>query len=492
MRFTVNQFIIVPTATYNPPAQRNYEIDSRNSANIENVTAEITRGGQDLTYTTMSRLASDILVPSHAHGEVYIPNSFSNKRFRFMMELKHEDGSIQYLVGYTDRLEETRGFLPPDLQLHFNLSFNVRQHRDRGAHGAKTITSVTDVAQILTAPNMSTQQAMGGISAPGDSAVTLRPSDIFTVSEASIAADHLRDLARNQGDGPGLGNIKVTSSEAEFKHGIRKSATTNQSASRYLSSTIGAYVAAEASDNQDAFFTPYDEAVTQLREPMTSNDPFFNEFGIIGKKLSQGGMVTWGEIERVAPEISRMASDCINRTRRAQVIDGRNGAYHTANTPEGIAMTKITNGLYSIMSGNLVTTLTIFGRSGMPMGLGIQNHDPHVAHTNNAVVEVLNFRSFNSNPHPHLRLSIAKAFLYEVLSDISRNFTREVVVQATFDLLGDTQISISLDGRPPVDYTNPSWCSALSSPILAPSQQVLQDLTNDFKKVFKGVGQRNY
>lgn len=489
MHFTVSKFVIIPTGIYNPPVMRNYSVDSRNRDNLGNMTAAITNGGSDMTHTTMTKLASNILVPSSSQGEVYIPNSFSERRFRFMLELQHEDGCIQYLAGYTDRLEETRGYLPPDLKLHFNLSFTVRRSIQRMQTQARTVDSVTDISQILSAPNLTGRNALGGIQDSTDSAVTIRPSDIFTVAETKITADALSGMAQAQGDSNyGLSISRVTSCDSEFRTGIRKSKTSNTSAGRYLSDTVGAYVAATAVPNEDAFFTPFQEAHRQLGEPDTANDPFFNQFTRIGKRLSDGGCVDWSELEMLSPNITKMAMDSINLSRKSQTASGINSAFLGANTSEAIATTKLINGLTAIMSSALITKVTLFGRSGIPIGMGGPIGGNNTASTQNAFVDVLSFQSFKPDASPHVGRSVANSVLHEILADLSQGFSRDVTFNVTFDLIGDTTVSISLDGNPAMEYVNPDWCSALSSPVLASSQHVLQELSSDFSSIFKAVG----
>lgn len=492
MRFTVNQFIIIPTSTYNPPAMRHYSVDARNSDNIQSLTAEITQGGMNVTPTSMTQLASSILVPSSSRGEVIIPNGFNERRFRFMMELTHEGGAIQYLAGYTDRLEEMNGYLPPDLQLHFNMSFTIRRSRVRDGNNVTTQDSITDVSQILTAPDMDYATALGGMGGNLDSAVTLRPSDVFTVSEAHLAADALREQSQSQGDS-GFKVGRITSAVSEFRTGIRKSQISNVSSARYLSSIIGAYASSLGDGGEDnAFHSSYDNANQQLAEPTTASDPFFNQFSMIGKRLNDGGQVSWGEIEAVAPNLTQFAMDSINMSRHATVNSGRNGENFTANTNESIAVVKILNGLSAIMASNLITKLTVYAQSGIPIGMGGPMGGNNTAVTQNAFADIQHFYSFNKNPHPHVGRTMAQAILFEVLADVSRQFTMDVSLQVTYDLIGDTTVSISLNGEPAVDFTNPNWCSARSSLILSPTQDALQNLSHDFKSMFKAVTPRGY
>lgn len=493
MSFQVNKFIIVPTATYHPPAQRHYAVDARNRGNIENLTDTITEGGTKLNPTAMTRLASNILIPSATTGEVYVPNSFSDRRFRFLLEIQHDDGTIQYLSGYTDRMDEANGHLPDDLELFFNTSSTVRNTRVSNQNGTRIAKQVLDSSEILSAPNMNPVAAMGGIADPAmNSAVTLRPSDIFALTEAKTVADEMTEWSRRQGDA-NISPPKIVNSAAVpamFASGIRKSKATNVNAGRYLSDTLGAYVAAQSSPSDNSFFSVTDEALSQLNEATVNTDRFMNPLNDIGARLANGSSITWGILRSKAPEIIQMAMTSINHSRKAAVPQGLNGEYLTGNTRTAIATTKILNGLTGIMSDRLVTRITFTARSGVATGFGGPIDIPTGASVNNAFVDVQNFQSFNQDQSVHAAKTLAGSILHEILANVSSQFTEDVTFVIDYDMLGDTTVNIGFGDNQPTYYVNPQWCSAKSSLVIAPNSQALNDLTSDFTGMFKAVTPR--
>ena len=492
MNITVARLIIVPTGVYNPPVHRNYSVDARNRDNVTTLTQEATQGGQNFAPAAMTQLASKILVPSASMGEVYIPNSFSERRFRFMMEVRHDDGAIQYLSGYTDKLDAINGHIAPDTMLHFNMTYTVRMNKVTNANGHKShSTTIVDASQVLSAPQLTDQNALGGLNSNihGDSAVTLRPSDVFSISEALNASNELNRISKMQGDSSPVTIKRTSGLGAEFRTGIRKSRITNNLASRYLSDTIGAYTESESlADTGSAFFSKWDQASTTLAEPTTGSDRFLTPTQRIGHQLSNGGSLPWSTLTAIAPEVVEQARMSLAQSTRGQTIDGRNGEFTGSNTLEAITCSKVLNGLPAIMGANFVTKVSIMARSGLVVGMGTLLDEPTSASNQNARVDVLTYNTFNSKDQSQgVAKSMAYSFLNEILSDISQGFQRDVTVYVTLDTLGDTEISIGYGNDKPTTFYNPTFCSALSSPILATSQTALSSLASDFSNVFRGA-----
>lgn len=496
MAFRIPKFIIIPTGQYNPPVHTSYSVSGQDGNAIKRMTQELTNNGNNIAPAAVTQLASQILVPSTASGEVYIPNSFSDKRFRFMMEVIHDNGSVQYLAGYTDKLDAINGNIAPDTQLYFNMSYTVRRNNITGPNGHNTVSNtIVDASQILTAPDMPVTQAYGGISQAesGTAAVSMRPSDVFSISEAATAAAALEERSQRQ-DGSRLNLSRTTSLAAELRTGFRKSRISNNLSSRFLSDSLGAYMEAEGSaDTGNSFFSKWDQATATLCEPTATSDAFFSPVTQLGNQLANGGCVAWGSLTAIVPEVIEQARNSISHSLKLQTLDGRNGEYMASNTKEAMACIKILNGLPAIMASNFVTRASLTARSGIPTTSGHVVDGPMAASNPNSITEVTSYSSFGSNAvSATVGKNIARAFMHEILADISRQFHFDVTVIVTLDTLGDTEVSIAFGNDHPTTFYNPTFCNALYPPTLSLDSSSLSSLAVDLSHVFGGVSRSTW
>jgi hypothetical protein len=69
---------------------------------------------------------------------------------------------------------------------------------------------------------------------------------------------------------------------------------------------------------------------------------------------------------------------------------------------------------------------------------------------------------------------------FQVLQDLSYSGAMSFEISMQIDLLGETWIKISLDGKPEVDYVTPSFCDALTVPVVTTNGRLAMSVANDF------------
>ena len=68
----------------------------------------------------------------------------------------------------------------------------------------------------------------------------------------------------------------------------------------------------------------------------------------------------------------------------------------------------------------------------------------------------------------------------ELLNDITFNNALDYAIDMNVDLLGETWLSISINGSPVYDYVTPSFADALMSPVITTNNDVIRSLASDF------------
>lgn len=476
----LGRIIFTKTGTHNDVALRPF-MTHMHDANVEGAIIEATRGGSNVSTEALASVAGQALRPSsESVGIANIANGFGTERLRFMAEFFLPDGSRQYAFGYTDHIGLTAGGnVDPNMLLHFNHVYQVRDTivRDPIA-GNITVPNIIDASLILT-PHVSDSYGYNA-----DVGVTMRPSDVlenFTVNAREL------DYAATTG----YADVAVAYDDrTAFSQGIRKSRFTNGSSANYLSRVMGAYKqASEVQDiaQDDWSNTPLTASAT-VQESLISQDPLIHFLDTIAVNLRNGGKLTWNTFSSAFPEVSDSRfcnlSDLAGRT-LTQNIPGRGStALWTGTNNETIIATIIDNALPGIMSeyGLISMSVTILTAqfstitdSSNITANGVTDRGAHVA--------ITSARSISGLSVQQITEQLERKILHTVAMEISQNGQIPVSVMANMDLMGESLIRVSYNNEPTVDYTDPTFASALSAPVVASSTAPLRDMTTGIRNI---------
>jgi hypothetical protein len=96
-------------------------------------------------------------------------------------------------------------------------------------------------------------------------------------------------------------------------------------------------------------------------------------------------------------------------------------------------------------------------------------------------VTIIDAQGFSSGDLSQSLQAFTTRLETEILRDISYDNTIDYAIEMNIDLLGETWISLSLNGEPNTDYVTPSFCDALMVPVITSDGMRAVTLASDFE-----------
>lgn len=449
----IRRLFFVETGTYEDQMLRPYDTSLNQRTLIQ--LQEATRGGLNIAASSVAGIAGQIIAPTATpQGMATIQNGWQQSRMRFLMEVVDMDGyggeSVQYLSGYTNHVGVSlqSQALDPNMELFFNNSIQTKRVLYASPTGNVMQQRVTDAAHVLTGYY---NPSYGNLHSATHS---MRPQDVFSAVGASTLAGYGAEL------------IDTRTAFAQGK--LKKSVRANTSAPSYLARLLNTHNAematTEESDNLDEVMG---RAAGAVQEPMLSTDLFLHEM-MLRSRLTQGGYVTFGELMALQPGLDQMAEVFVANSAQAKAQNHWAGQteHWGGATNETLAATILSHAVPGIMMDLMFTKIS-FHATNRNIG-------------NQMTVALTGAKSFTEGLDltRHLQ-SFVHRLQSEVLFDLSRGGALDFEIRGEFDVMGDTKISISMQGQPFIDYTTPSWGDALFAPVLTNDQFGLQKLATD-------------
>lgn len=451
----ITKLLFVQTGTYNDMASRPYytNLDRETVSQVQ----EATEGGTNLTASSLAGVAGSILKPkAEPEGLVYIENGWGEPRLRFMMEVEHESslgaGHTQILCGYTDFLGATySGAIARDMRMFFNTSLTVRNITEVTPLGRVVRSNVSDASHLIRGPY---EPAYGF---GGNVAHTMRPEDLFCKMETGMLGGDVMDL------------------RSTFSPGVKKSRYSNGLAPTYMSRVMQAYKNAFDTDDYSASADNIlREARGSVREGMVSQDLFLNQL-TRNSQLRENGSITYGELLQLDPTVdSRAVVNLIGETHKHELHHSGQTEHWTGSSMETIAATVLSHSVPAIMM-DLMLTRVCFMATNETYGGQYE-------------VKVLGAAGFSERVDlsPYLEKLINRITV-EVLRDLTRNNNISISLQMDVDVIGETRISISMNGQPAIDYVTPSFCDALTVPVITHDEMTLNTVASDVETLMGEV-----
>lgn len=462
----ITKLIMVETGTYNDMVVRPYQshLDERGVSLYQ----EATEGGRNFAPEALSGIAGNILRPnSQVAGQAKIANGWDMPRYRFLIEAEAPLGQgaelVHIITGYTDYngVNPQTGSIDPRLRLFFNNEIVVRTTQIRTPTGRQSRQAVSEAAQIIPTADASQTGAF-----PGEMPNLLRPKDLVNSMSTSILGDEdVVDLRTVPCMGP-------TSSRRD-----------NANSSVYMSRTLKALESAygpEMDDPGRSMEDIYDSAKGSLQEPSLNHNQFF-EILLQMTDYQQSGSVAWSDFCRVFPDADPVSVFITRGEAMRQWRHDENPAAFTpergqseawvGSTPETIAATILSHAIPSIMMDLMITQVAFVATNETVEG--------------KFVVELREANSFSKNLEmgPYLQRFLDRVE-WEVLRDVSNNNQMGINLQMRCDLLGDSVMTISMNGGPDIDYVVPSFSDALIAPVVGGSRDVLNNLAHDMETLY--------
>lgn len=462
----ITKAIFVLTGTYNDMSLRPYETNM-DGRSVE-MFREATHDGTSISPSAISGAANIFLRPSATHREqVNIENGWATPRFRFIIETLEESGiggfkTRKILQGYTGYAGVSNNLaVDPQMGLHFNNVMTLRDTLIETPYGQNLRSAVSETNQILTGAYNPSFDSFNANS------FLLRPEDVFgTMSKNEL--------------GDGILDTRAMFSESPVKKSKRK----NGSAAHYVASVMSSYrdnVAHHGADEFVGMGGPMDNARGMVKEDLMSADPFFTMLNQITSNFVNGGFVTYGELLDVFPELDHVSTfildRTVNRNQPGYVESHQVGQSEHWNGADMATMwaTILTQSVPSIMMDIMLSKVSFTA------------HNQTVGNEIEVWVEWADGITKNIDLGPYVNIFIGR-LKSEILKGLSNNHSIIFSLKVFADVLGETRMTITIEGDHPVEFVAPSFSDGLYAPVMTTENGRIDRIAHDLQMMGENVG----
>lgn len=447
--FNITKLLIQETGTYNNQFRRVYNTTLQ--GHTLNAMAERLAGVSDYQAPLFAGIANQFISPSATpEKQIDISNGWGERRMRFMMEIEIElyaGARIkEVILGWTSHMGvTTAGSIDPRMEFYVNSTLQIRETIMRTPVGNQTYSSVIDNSHVLVDPTWS------GVYTPNTD-TRLRPEDVFT----TMSRSHLG----------GLG--KVADARTMSMNNAVKSRRQNGSAANYMADILRSHKQASALEEAGA---AEQEILMKARgfaqENVAAADYFLASISQL-RGMGVSNVFQYQDLLTLDPNVNNnTVASILGATQRAGVHQAGLTADWGAADAETTAATVLSQSIPAIMMEVGLTNVA-FRSTNQDIG----------GRMNTVFMDVRGFVNGDlSMQAQYLRDNLEQT----ILRDLTYNGQWTYALDMQIDLLGETWIKLSLNGGPFIDYVTPSFCDALSVPVLTNNQDGALQLANDFE-----------
>lgn len=480
--FQVVKSFMVDSGTHNTAYTRPYTANP--SSDVLHEYETNTRGGTQVNRGSLATIASKILSPStEVEAIVNVPNGWNEHRILFMMEIyDNATRMAAVLMGYADKVDlSLRGTIDPELRLYINSTMTLASTDIQTPHGVQTRRRVVNSGNLLGKQVIDSIVPLNHGSFPvhpysnGMLAPQYAPPPTLNTFNNRVYLQRPMDVANNLSLG-----YMAHSSDAAFADGRTQLMLNNQIHSKRSNTNAPTYLAEvvntlrntlndsqiinEASDHASLFM----ESAELMSETTIMNDPV-QRYIARNSNIMQQGFVTWGQLCHMFPDMNTKTDyfpkdgDPLQLNGHFQSEVGRYADWNNASW-EPIIATTVFNALPGIISNYMLT-----GVAGTM--------------TNNTLdgqyeITLTDVRSFVEVAHPNVVQQIEFRILSEVMPGLTLGNQRLVHINFNINLVRDGWVSVSLEGGPAIEFSQPCYADSLMLPTIASSPDALGNLAS--------------
>lgn len=464
----VTKLLMLQVGTFNDVFQRPY------SSHVDGVTMqqlqESTGYGRNLVPAALSAVGADIMrVTATTAGNVNVANGFDTQRLCFMMEVEFPGTGgmvmVEWLLGYTDHVGvmmpygDSNPVWDPNMRLFFNNVLRGRRVSQQRAFGGRMATSVGGAYQLINSdyrPDITTLHQTPHL---------MRPQDVFT----NMSMHRTRELLGNED----VMDVRPTHGPERVAVSDRKNTVPGQ----YLSRMLQTWQANTESDDVDPA-SLNSQMAASVAEPTLSRIRSLQQLAV-ASELRQGGSVTWDEL--------CSSEDTGTLQQRAVVILAQSDATRGALSRRGDTEYWGGNGNATVIASQIVQSVP-----GMMMNLMLTELDFSVTNETSDgswLIEFGNVQSFNDGDNIAQVNAFAFKLEHELMPGLSRGGLIPMTVHASFNVVAQTAIDISIDGSELIPFMAPSFCDGLFTSVRAPDTNTLDRFADNLSKIITTLQQ---
>ena len=458
----IGRLIMQETGTYNPHFQRSYQTYMDGDI-LNGITRRIDEfGSGKITGSLLSGVVGNVITPSPTpQGEIYIPNGWSEKRIRFLLEL-HCDYNIgtqmvYYLQGYTTYPGVTNtGHVAPDMEFVVNSLIGVTRVNQVTPLGIIAKDMISESSQVLSDPNWQSPSQ-------GNSMFMMRPQDIFRGMQTQYMQSSYAGA-----------DVSHFDARSMLRREATRSSRVNNLPTNYVAKVIDGYcvgtdLAAYGQSDKDIVAA----SVEHVFETPLAENPFIR-FISDRKGMGITNRFYFGDLEILDPNVSNVTNYTVTgQTQLTQVHHAGQTAYWNASDRETVVATVLSHAIPALMMELMISKVTF--RS--------TNHDIG-GNINTVIIDAKSLTNADLTRNFEI---FKQRFEREVLFDITFGNQEPILLEMTVDLFGETWISISLGNSPMCQYCTASFCDNLLVPVIAGNKNMYDTVVSDFDHLVNAV-----
>lgn len=458
----VKRVIMIKTGSYADQYIRPFTA-TVGDQNVLNLFVENTHGGANIDPANIAVVAGQMLQPTAmVSGVAQIMGGWSQSRIRFFIEaefttqmgIKHT-----YLVqGYSDQPGFTQsGLIDPNMLLFMNNVVILQEQAYVDPATGMMSRRMIDTSQVLfRQPAMD----MSGFNPHAPRMQTMLPSEVIQ----NIGITELQNT---------FGPSVISLNNALDISPVVKSARKNAVASRYLANSVTVMTAAV--NEQGAGAPPLidltNRASALIPEAPLSQDKFIS---LISERtpFRENGYIYWRDLTAIFPTIDAVTI-CVDREFQQQLARANNNVQMGAVTSIAHDTTRDIRNLESWMDAGRETIVANTLGYAVPAVMmecfiaGLSFTVTNMTHDGQPKINILHRDTFldNMDLTPYLQRFV-NVLLSEILMNVSYGNAHSYNISMNVNILGDTYLNIALNGGIGREYLMPTFCDALTVPIV--------------------------
>ena len=462
------KLLLQETGSYNEMYLRPYQtqMDGQTLNGIVQAVTESSYNGQGrLDPATISGLASGFVTPMAVpEANINISNGWAEKRIRFILEIacKYTVGGEHkiFVQGFTTFNGVTAsGAIAPDMEFIINSMITVATTYIQTPMGTQPYEHVVDCSHLL-ADNAWTN---------GYNQMQKRkmcPQDIFSLMQTNAMGG---SFAFDDFSTSSVHDVRTI-----LKNEPVKSNRKNSLATGYATKIIDGYRTTIADSSfAENEMDILNKSRASVSEGVAATDPFLSSVAQ-NSGYAMSNKFKFKDLITIDPNVSSVVTFIVNgQTQLSQLHSAGQTSSWRGSDRYTLAATILSQSVPAIMMDLMISNI-VFSST---------NHDI-VRQTNTTIIGGGGF----SNKDLTKNYEIFKQRLAtEIIKDLTFNNQISYAFTMRVDLLGETWLSLSLEGGPNYDYVTPSFCDSLFVPVITYNPDTLTNVSHDFSTLVTSI-----
>lgn len=453
---------------------------------LKSVSDAINFGAGGISKNAMAKVASNIITPSAAPSAMLtIDEGWGTKRFTFAIELQAQSNNMLgnttvVLTGYTNYTDVSpvSKTFDPQMRLYFNSSSLVNTITTRLPNGQITNKRVlTDASHLLGANvvnNIVKQNTFGftpGLNEYENSTSWLLPKNVIDQMQTQVV------MQQSSWDSP--------VADLDFRrianpNHVKRSKRTNAVAGDYLHSILNNVTneLRKTTGIGDDDYVALGEAAYNVKETDVNVDPILTLL-IVNTNFNINGYITWSEFCHLFDGADERT---VYTTRDFQPV--QTGSFN----PVDVSDTEHWGGVtYETTIANYISQLV----PAIMVNSLLGNVNFIVTNDNVTLTPEVTVFMANSLIDGVQASDLVGQFQHRLINEvyplISNNGQSVITVMVQSNIGTETYINVSYNGGSPTPYCAPTFCDAMFTPIVSPTNTGIENLASGLLQVANDV-----